>query len=127
MKHQVVFHGDRPTKTRKISRKYASYRGQLLTTKLHLVKEFPPISYPYESEIEKEAYHLLDHDKNCREMIIQPKFKLKYENGDEFEYAADCWAAFHDSSSLKWQIVVFEIKSAQKEEKIARQGNRRTV
>lgn len=104
------YHGERPTDTRKIPIKYASYRGQVRTTKLHLLSKRPPLAYDYESELEKEAYILLDHDLYCVEIIPQPLIVWTDEKGKDHKYHADVWAAFYDPLTRKWKIIVFEIK-----------------
>lgn len=112
-----VYKGSRPTKIRKIPMKYSSYRGQVNTTKFHLRNKFPPISYAYESILERDFYYLLDHDINCIEIIPQPT----WENEENHSISADCWVAFYMNKT--WEKYLFEIKPKKKIPELEKKEN----
>lgn len=105
-----VYRGKKPTKIRRIPRKYASKRGLVRTTKLHLLNQRPPPAYAYESGLERDIYFYMDWDLNCVEIIPQSTITWIDEKGKRIKYSGDCWTLFYDYNDKNWTPILIEIK-----------------
>ena len=61
-----------PFPVREIPLKASSYRGEIVTTKLHLRKETSIFSFSYSSGLERDLYICLDHDYHCCDLQPLP-------------------------------------------------------
>ena len=104
LKHPTYL-GFKPSKTRKIKKRFASYRGLIASTR---EKNENLGTFPYESSLERDALYLIDHDLNCAEYLPQSEFILNDNNNKSHAYHVDCWAVFYVQNS--WINYIFEMK-----------------
>ena len=107
-----IYNDFRPLKTRKITKRYASYRGAVISTKLYDEKHKNTLKYPYESLLERDLFYNLIHDYNCIEFIPQAEFELEDDQKQIHKYHVDCWALFFIENH--WNVFIFEVKPKKK-------------
>ncbi len=97
-----------PSQVRQIPLKASSYRGEMVTTKLHL-REESTVSFAYESGLERDLYICLDHDYYCYDLQPQPAEVIWTDKeGKERKAYPDCWAAFITGKQILFQVKPFE-------------------
>ena len=106
----------RPLNTRKITKRYASYRGAVISTKLYDEKHTETLKYPYESLLERDLFYNLIHDYYCIEFIPQAEFELEDDQNKIHKYHVDCWALFYIENH--WNVFIFEVKPKKKLNKL---------
>jgi len=99
------FSYNRPDRIRKIPLKALSYRGSLTTTKLHLKDRENPVTFDYESALERDLYYCLDHDYYCYDFQPQPaEIHWTDKNGNSRVSYPDCWAVFITGKQILYQV-----------------------
>lgn len=99
----------RPSPAREIPLKASSYRGEIVTTKLHLKKDTSIDSFSYESGLERDLYICLDHDYYCCDLQPQPAEVVWTDmGGKERKAYPDCWAAFRTGKQILFQVKPFD-------------------
>jgi putative transposase len=94
-----------PFPVREILLKASSYRGEIVTTKLHLRKETSTISFSYESGLERDLYICLDHDYHCCDLQPLPAEVIWTDKeGKERKTYPNCWAAFITGKQILFQV-----------------------
>ncbi|MBA3037275.1 MAG: DDE-type integrase/transposase/recombinase [Desulfobacterium sp.] len=95
----------RPFQVREIPLKASSYRGEIVTTKLHLKEEASITSFSYESGLERDLYICLDHDYYCYDLQPKPAEVIWTDkDGKERKTYPNCWAVFITGKQILFQI-----------------------